>query len=90
MDETQYLWFKIFNKTEFDALGIPSKTYTLNLDTIGEKDVLVTKGNLYGITYEGVFVALNMNEKNPSEFDDFAIYEDADDNVYLGTPIDDD
>lgn len=86
----EYTWYEIFNTTEFDDLGLISKTYTLNLEGVGQKDILVTKGNLYGITYEGVFVALNMNDQNPFEFDSHAIYVDEDDNVFLGLPVDED
>lgn len=79
-----YNWFKVFNTTEFDELGLISKTYTLNLDGIGEKDILVTKGEGYGITYEGVFLSLLLNDLNPFEFEDLAVYVDENDDVYLG------
>lgn len=82
-----YTWFKIFNITEFDALDLVSKTYTFILEGIGQKDVLVTKGITYGITYEGVFLSLNMIDRNPFEFEGYAIYVDADDNVYLGIEV---
>lgn len=82
-----YNWFKIFNKTEFDALDLVSKTYTFNLEGIGQKDVLVTKGLGYGITYQGVFLSLNLNDLNPFEFEGYAIYIDGDENVYLGIEV---
>lgn len=82
-----YQAFKIFNKDEFDALDLYSKTYTLDLEGIGQKDILVTKGNLYGITYDGVFLALNQNDKNPFEFEGYAIYMDDNNDVYLGIEI---
>lgn len=86
----EYTWFKIFNRTEFDALELVSKTYTLNLDGIGEKDILVTKGEGHGITYEGVFLSLNLNDENPLEFDSHAIYIDSANDVYLGVPVNED
>lgn len=82
-----YTAYKIFNKDEFDALGLCSKTYTFNLEGIGQKDILVTKGNLYGITYEGVFLLLDLNDKNPFEFEGFAIYKDENNDVHLGIEI---
>lgn len=84
-----YRWFKIFNTNEFDALNLVSKTYTFVLEGIGLKSVLVTKGMGYGITYDGVFLSLNLNDLNPFEFDGHAIYVDADDNVYLGIEVPD-
>jgi hypothetical protein len=82
-----YTWFKIFNITEFDALNLISKTYTFILDGVGKKDILVTKGVTYGMTYEGVFLSLNMIDRNPFEFEGYAIYVDADQNVYLGIEV---
>jgi hypothetical protein len=35
-------WYKIFNLTDFLALGLISKTYTVTLDEIGDEDFLVT------------------------------------------------
>lgn len=79
-----YIWYFMFNLDEFNALGLVSRTYTLTLENIGQKDVLLTKGNYIGITYEGIFLPLNQTEKNPFEFDDQAIYVDEDQNVWLG------
>lgn len=82
-----YTWYYIFTTTDFDALNLPSKTYTLDLENIGIVDILVTKGNHYGILYDDVFLPLNLNDKNPFEFSDHAIYVDADDQVWLGVPV---
>ncbi len=81
-----YLWFKIFNKTEFDALGLVSRVYKVNLDGIGVKDILVTKGVNVGITYDGVFLPLQLNDKNPFEFETFAIAVNPAMDVFLGVP----
>jgi hypothetical protein len=82
-----YNWFKIFNRTEFDALELTSKTYTLFLEGVGEKDILVTKGNYYGMTYEGIFLCLQMGDVNPYVMDGHAAYlDEATDDVYLGLP----
>lgn len=83
----EYTWFKIFNKTEFEALGLVSKTYTLNLDGIGQKEILVTKGVAIGMLYEGVFLSLELGDENPFEFEDRAIYLDASNDVYLGIAV---
>lgn len=80
-----YNWFKIFNRADFDLTGLTSRTYTLFLDGIGEKDILVTKANYYAITYEGVFLCLQMGDNNPFALDGFAAYLNQDTNdVYLG------
>lgn len=82
-----YNWFKIFNITEFNALNLVSKTYVLNLQNLGQKSILVTKGVTIGITYEGVFLSALMIGKNPFSIDGRAIYVDADQNVYLGIEV---
>lgn len=82
-----YTWFKIFNRTEFEALGLVSRTYTLNLQGIGQKDILVTKGNGVGMLYDGVFLLLELNDLNPFELDSRAIYIDESNDVYLGIAI---
>jgi hypothetical protein len=84
-----YDWYKVFNKTEFEALDLVSKTYTLDMEGIGEKEVLVTKGVELGITYQDVFLPLNLNAVNPFEFEDHAIYIDANDDVFLGIAVED-
>lgn len=83
----QYTWFKIFNRTEFEALALVSKTYAVNLQGLGEKEILVTKGVGIGMLYDGVFLSLELNDANPYAFDDRAIYVDEADDVYLGVAV---
>jgi hypothetical protein len=84
-----YNWFLIFNQTTFNALNLYSKTYTVNLEGIGEKEILVTKGETVAITYEGTMLPINLNSVNPFEFDDLAVYINSDNDVYLGVLIED-
>jgi hypothetical protein len=79
-----HFWYKIFNSVEFEALGIPSKTYTVELEQIGTKDILVTKGIALGITYEGIFLSLNLLDQNPFYFEGMAIYKNSNNDVFLG------
>lgn len=79
-----YTWFKIFNTTEFDALGLVSKNYQVVLEGIGLRDILVTKGSNYGITYEGIFLPYDLNDQNPFYFEDHAICLNTDGYMYLG------
>ena len=80
-------WFKIFNITEFNALDMVSKTYVLNLEGLGQKSILATKGVTHGITYEGVFLSVGMINRYPFAIDGHAVYLDADMNVYLGIEV---
>lgn len=82
-----YNWFLIFNLTSFEALGLTSKQYVLNLDGVGEKTILVTKGETIGMLYDGVFLSLKLYDENPFEFDSHAIFiDDLTNDVYLGIP----
>lgn len=79
-----YTWYKIFNLVDFTALDLVSKEYVLNLEGIGQKSILVLKGNETSIQYNGVTLTINLNEKNPFEFDDHAVYLDENNDVHLG------
>lgn len=79
-----YTWFKIFNTDDFDESGLVSKTYVLNLEDVGLKEILVTKGITYGITYDGIFLAYNLNGLNPFYFEGHAIFRNPDNDVFLG------
>lgn len=82
-----YDWYLIFNKAAFEATGLVSKAYTLDLEDIGEKTILVTQGNYISILYEGVLLSLDMIDENPFAFDGHAIYLDANGDVHLGIEV---
>lgn len=71
-----YTWYWLFARAEFESTGLVSRTLTLNLDQIGLKDILITYSQLLGVTYDGVFLALGLNDKNPFEMSGYALYED--------------
>lgn len=77
-------WFELFNKAEFLSTGLVSRTLTVILEGIGEKEILITRGNELSILYDGVFLPLNLKEENPYVFDERAIFEDADGVIWLG------
>lgn len=80
----KYLFYRIFNLAEFEALDLVSKTYTIEFTDLGLQSFLVTKGNLISITYNGVMVSLNLNDHKPFEFEGYAIVQLDDGYVYLG------
>lgn len=83
-----YTWFLIFNLTEFEALGIESKEYEYVMGSLGLKTILVTKGNAVSLTFEGIMLSVNLNDVNPFEFEDYAVFLHPDtDDVYLGVPV---
>lgn len=76
--------YLIFNLDDFNALDLVSKTYQVILEDIGQKDVLVTKGVGVSMLYDDVFLPINLNDKNPFEFEDHAVFIDENNDVYLG------
>lgn len=82
-----YDCYKIINLDDFEALDIPSRTLTLLLSGLGEKEVLITKGNLVSIVYDDVFLSLNLNDKNPFEFEDYAAFLDPNNDIWLGIKV---
>ncbi len=78
-----YDWYKIINIADFEAADIPSRELTLELEGLGQKTILVTKGNLISILYEGIFLA-PVNGKNPFEFEEHAVYTDVNGDLWLG------
>ncbi len=85
-----YDWYKIINKAEFEATELVSREVPLILGDLGEKTVLVTKGNYVSIVYEGVMLAVNMADANPFEFEGLAVYVNSADDIFLGIAIDED
>ncbi len=84
-------WFKIFNLQEFKDLSLVSKTYPVILEGVGQKEILVTRGNLISIVYEDVFLAVEFEEANPFIREgteaSYACYKDSNDDVWLGIEI---
>lgn len=81
-----YDWYNIVNKTEFEASGLVSQELELNLEGVGQKSILVTKGNLVSLVVDGIIISLGLSDANPFAFGGYAIYLDASNNVWLGIP----
>lgn len=79
-----YDWYRIFNRGEFESTGLVSRTYVVELEGIGIVDILVTKGNLISMTYEGVMLPVKLNDANPFAFEGMAVYEKENGDIYLG------
>lgn len=83
-----YDWYNLINNQDFIDLDIPSKTLTVNLEGIGEVEVLIVRGTYTGVLYDDVFLPVNMIEgKNPFEFDGYAVYQDSNRDIWLGFPV---
>lgn len=81
-------WFKIFNLSEFLATDLVSKEYLVILEGVGQKEILVTRGNQISMVYEDVFLPIQFEDDNPfvrhGDAASYGIYKDANDDVWLG------
>lgn len=83
-----YDWYLIFNKTEFEATGLVSRTLTLYLDGIGDKDILITKANELGVLYDDTFLMVNFADQNPHAISPYAVFLDTEtQDVYFGVEV---
>lgn len=85
----EYNWYKIFNLAEFQASELTSKQLTYELEDLGIKNILVTKGNLISILFDDVFLSVDLTGNNPFEFEDRAIYRDGNSDIWVGVKIED-
>lgn len=79
--------YNVFNRTEFEAAGLVSRTVTVNLENVGVKDILITKGNELGITFEDTFLIVNFEDQNPYYRNGYAVLEDENHDIWLGIEI---
>ena len=84
MSLVNYTWYKIFNKDDFDALGLPSVEYTVIFEGIGEKTIVAFQGNRLSVLFDDIFLTVNLNSNNPFELDSRGVYIDANNDVYVG------
>jgi hypothetical protein len=79
-----YDWYQICNVTEFQEMELPSQEFELNLEGLGLKSILVTRGNAIGVVFQDIYLHANINDRNPYEFEDHAVYIDGDNNLWVG------
>lgn len=84
MSIEDYTFYNVFNLDDFEAEGLVSKEYTKEFEGVGEKTILVTKSNLVGVLFDDIYLPLELNNNNPFEMDDRAVYIDDDNEVYVG------
>lgn len=83
-----FTWYKIFNLVEFMGTGLVSRTLDLELTDIGPVSILITRGELVSILYDGVFLPIDLNQVNPFSMDGYAVYVDGANDVFLGFEVD--
>lgn len=79
-----YDWYFLFNLAEFIATNLISREVTINFPNIGLMTVLITSGELVSVTFNNVILPIGLNNKNPFEFDGYAVYYDSNGAAWLG------
>ncbi len=77
-------WYELFDKAEFEAEGLVSRTLTVTLEGEGEKEILITKGEAIGLVIDEIFLSLHLEENNPYTRDGYGIFEAEDGMVWVG------
>ncbi len=77
-------WYNIFNKTDFIAESLVSRTLNVMLTGIGQVTIEVFRGAYVSVLYDDVFLPVQFLDVNPYERDGYAVYEDAAGDVWLG------
>lgn len=84
-----YNWYKVYNLDTFNAEDLVSKELELSFEGLGLKTILITKGNYTSILFDDVFLPISLNDKNPFEFEDRAVYLDANNDIWAGVAVED-
>jgi hypothetical protein len=78
-----YDWYYIADLQEFIDTGLVSRQFDVQFP-FGTKNILLTSGKLISMLYDGIFISVGLNEKNPSSFEGIATYYDSDGFLWLG------
>lgn len=82
-----YSWYKIFNYQAFLDTGLTSREQIEVLEGVGRVSILISRGNVVSISYNGAFMPINMLEINPFRESPYASYLDANGDVWLGIEV---
>lgn len=77
-------WFRIINEIDFLNSGLVVQELTFDLLGVGEKTFVITKGEVFGVTCDGVFIPI-IFEENPMIFEGSALFVDVETrDIYWG------
>lgn len=79
-----FTWYRLFNFDEFVSLDLVSYEVTISIPDVGEKTILIVKGNLVSVLVDELMLPINLNAVNPFRFGERAIFLDQYGDVHLG------
>lgn len=80
-------WYMLFSKTDFEALDLVARVLTVQLESRGRVQFLITKGNTLAVTYLDQILPVSFLDANPYTKGGYAVYLDASHNVWFGFEV---
>lgn len=80
-------WYNVGNKTEFLNKGIPQEEKTLELEDIGDAQIVFINGFSFSVIANGEMLTPNLNGRNPFYKTKTSCYIDENNDVWVGYAI---
>ncbi len=76
--------YNIYNLNDFDKLSVPQVYGSANLEDLGNMPYCITKGQYYGVIFNGEYLVPELNGQNPYVGKHSAVFIDEDRNLWVG------
>lgn len=80
-------WYNIGNEQEFLAKGIPQETKRLDLEDLGEVDVVLLAGFRTSVIFNGEMLTPTLNGRNPFYKTETSCYIDENKDIWVGYAV---
>lgn len=58
-------WYNVGNKAEFEAKEIPQESFVLDLEDLGQQEIVFLKGFSFSVIFMGEMLTPVLNNRNP-------------------------
>lgn len=78
-------WYNVGNKAEFEAKEIPQESFVLDLEDLGQQEIVFLKGFSFSVIFMGEMLTPVLNNRNPFDGKKVACYIDPEtSDVWVG------
>lgn len=82
-------WYNVGNKAEFEAKEIPQESFMLDLEDLGQQEIVFLKGFSFSVIFMGEMLTPVLNNRNPFDGKKVACYIDPEtSDVWVGHETD--
>lgn len=82
-------WYNVGNKAEFEAKEIPQESFVLDLEDLGQQEIVFLKGFSFSVIFMGEMLTPVLNNRNPFDGKKVACYIDSENSdVWVGHETD--